>query len=231
MNPTWNAPVVWLGRSVLESAAAEVEPFDYALLATQPPQVEEAARQVVPLLGADGEVYAIAQGPVTINGFKAQGDAATVISGVPTTGRISSGGLIEREIELRGSLDGDQRARLLDIAYVMLSDSGGVQEEAPALGKPVLVMRETTERPEGIEAGTARLVGTDADRIVAAIARWRSAPLHASSSRASRASRSRSLRASRSCRTFAPASSPCFRPLNTRSRSNCSITRSRVSAV
>ncbi|ODT49985.1 flagellar basal body P-ring protein FlgI [Devosia sp. 63-57] len=54
---------------------------------------------VTPLLGADGEVYAIAQGPVLINGFKAQGDAATVISGVPTTGRISSGALIEREIE------------------------------------------------------------------------------------------------------------------------------------
>ncbi|MBI4920616.1 MAG: flagellar basal body P-ring protein FlgI [Devosia nanyangense] len=53
---------------------------------------------VTPLLGADGEVYAIAQGSVTINGFKAQGDAATVISGVPTTGRISAGGLIEREI-------------------------------------------------------------------------------------------------------------------------------------
>ncbi len=49
----------------------------------------------------------------------------------------------------------------------MLTDSGGVQEEAPALGKPVLVMRETTERPEGVEAGTAKLVGTDADRIVA----------------------------------------------------------------
>ena len=49
----------------------------------------------------------------------------------------------------------------------MLTDSGGVQEEAPALGKPVLVMRETTERPEGIAAGTARLVGTDADTIFA----------------------------------------------------------------
>jgi len=58
-------------------------------------------------------------------------------------------------------------ARLLDISTLMLTDSGGVQEEAPALGKPVLVMRETTERPEGIEAGTARLVGTDADCIVA----------------------------------------------------------------
>ena len=53
---------------------------------------------VTPLLGADGEVYAIAQGNVLINGFKAEGDAATVISGVPTTGRISSGALIEREI-------------------------------------------------------------------------------------------------------------------------------------
>jgi len=53
---------------------------------------------VTPLLGADGEVYAIAQGSVLINGFAAQGDAASVVSGVPTTGRISSGGLIEREI-------------------------------------------------------------------------------------------------------------------------------------
>jgi flagellar P-ring protein precursor FlgI len=56
---------------------------------------------VTPLLGADGEVYAIAQGPVAINGFKAQGDAATIISGVPTTGRIASGGLIEREIDFK----------------------------------------------------------------------------------------------------------------------------------
>jgi len=64
-------------------------------------------------------------------------------------------------------LDYPNFARLLDIAELMLTDSGGVQEEAPALGKPVLVMRETTERPEGVEAGTAKLVGTDADRIVA----------------------------------------------------------------
>ena len=64
-------------------------------------------------------------------------------------------------------LDYPHFARLLDISHLMLSDSGGVQEEAPALGKPVLVMRETTERPEGVEAGTALLVGTDPDRIVA----------------------------------------------------------------
>jgi len=56
---------------------------------------------VTPLLGADGEVYAIAQGPVLINGFKASGDGATIISGVPTTGRISNGALIERETNFK----------------------------------------------------------------------------------------------------------------------------------
>ena len=66
-------------------------------------------------------------------------------------------------------LDYPHFARLLGLAEIMLTDSGGVQEEAPALGKPVLVMRETTERPEGVVAGTARLVGTDEDRIVTEI--------------------------------------------------------------
>jgi len=56
--------------------------------------------------------------------------------------------------------------RLMSLAYIILSDSGGVQEEAPSLGKPVLVMRATTERPEGVEAGTCRLVGTDPATIV-----------------------------------------------------------------
>ena len=63
-------------------------------------------------------------------------------------------------------LDYPHFARLLDISHLMLTDSGGVQEEAPALGKPVLVMRDTTERPEGIAAGTAKLVGTDTATIV-----------------------------------------------------------------
>ncbi|MGB4610414.1 MAG: UDP-N-acetylglucosamine 2-epimerase (non-hydrolyzing) [Saccharofermentanales bacterium] len=54
---------------------------------------------------------------------------------------------------------------LLAAAYLILTDSGGIQEEAPSLGKPVLVMRDTTERPEGIEAGTLRLVGTDENTI------------------------------------------------------------------
>lgn len=55
---------------------------------------------------------------------------------------------------------------LMDKAYLILTDSGGVQEEAPSLGKPVLVMRETTERPEAIDAGTVRLVGTNTAKIV-----------------------------------------------------------------
>jgi len=54
--------------------------------------------------------------------------------------------------------------------HIILTDSGGIQEEAPSLGKPVLVMRDTTERPEAVEAGTVRLVGTDVDRIVGAVA-------------------------------------------------------------
>ena len=55
---------------------------------------------------------------------------------------------------------------LMSQSYLVLTDSGGIQEEAPALGKPVLVMREVTERPEGVWAGTVKLVGTDRDRIV-----------------------------------------------------------------
>ncbi|MEQ1639875.1 MAG: UDP-N-acetylglucosamine 2-epimerase (non-hydrolyzing) [Novosphingobium sp.] len=63
-------------------------------------------------------------------------------------------------------LDYPHFAHLIAISDIMLTDSGGVQEEAPALGKPVLVMRETTERPEGVAAGTAKLVGTETAVIV-----------------------------------------------------------------
>lgn len=60
---------------------------------------------------------------------------------------------------------------LLRRAHFLITDSGGIQEEAPSLGKPVLVMREKTERPEAVEAGTVKLVGTDEERIVAEAAR------------------------------------------------------------
>jgi len=60
---------------------------------------------------------------------------------------------------------------LMSRAHLILTDSGGIQEEAPSLGKPVLVMRDTTERPEAVTAGTVRLVGTDRARIVAEVSR------------------------------------------------------------
>ncbi|WP_047049150.1 non-hydrolyzing UDP-N-acetylglucosamine 2-epimerase [Vibrio mexicanus] len=58
---------------------------------------------------------------------------------------------------------------LMNQAYIILTDSGGIQEEAPSLGKPVLVMRDTTERPEAVDAGTVSLVGTDVNKIVSKI--------------------------------------------------------------
>ncbi|WP_348250219.1 UDP-N-acetylglucosamine 2-epimerase, partial [Salmonella enterica] len=60
---------------------------------------------------------------------------------------------------------------LMNHAWLILTDSGGIQEGAPSLGKPVLVMRETTVRPEAVTAGTVRLVGTDSRRIVGKIMR------------------------------------------------------------
>jgi UDP-N-acetylglucosamine 2-epimerase (non-hydrolysing) len=54
----------------------------------------------------------------------------------------------------------------MEKSAIVLTDSGGIQEEAPGLGKPVLVMRDTTERPEALSAGTVKLVGTDYDKIV-----------------------------------------------------------------
>lgn len=73
-------------------------------------------------------------------------------------------------VHLIDALDYRSFVWLLRRCDVVLTDSGGVQEEAPAFGKPVLVARETTERPEAVEAGCARLVGTDPERVVAALA-------------------------------------------------------------
>ena len=102
---------------------------------------------VTPLLGADGEVYAIAQGSVTINGFRADGDAATIVSGVPTTGRISSGGLIEREIgfvlgaqrELRLALKNPDLTTSRRIA-LSINDFIGVPCATPEDGSTVRVV-------------------------------------------------------------------------------------------
>ncbi len=74
-------------------------------------------------------------------------------------------------IELGEPLEYRQFVEEMNRAHLILTDSGGIQEEAPSLGKPVLVMRETTERPEGIDAGTVRLVGTDEEGIYRETAR------------------------------------------------------------
>lgn len=69
-------------------------------------------------------------------------------------------------IALINPLDYLDFVAMMEACEIVLTDSGGIQEEAPSIGKPVLVMRDTTERPEGVAAGTARLVGADADEIV-----------------------------------------------------------------
>ena len=74
-------------------------------------------------------------------------------------------------IRLLDPLDYRDFVMAMDACDLILTDSGGVQEEAPSLGKPVLVLREVTERPEASEAGVARLVGTDRERIVSEVSR------------------------------------------------------------
>ncbi|BCD62066.1 UDP-N-acetylglucosamine 2-epimerase (non-hydrolysing) [Nitratiruptor sp. YY08-26] len=69
-------------------------------------------------------------------------------------------------IHLIEPLSYEEFVYLMDRSYFIITDSGGIQEEAPSLGKPVLVMRETTERPEAVKAGTVKLVGTDKEKIV-----------------------------------------------------------------
>jgi UDP-N-acetylglucosamine 2-epimerase (non-hydrolysing) len=66
------------------------------------------------------------------------------------------------------AVDYEPFVQLMSKVYLILSDSGGIQEEAPSLGKPVLVLRNVTERPEGVAAGTLRVVGTETASIVAA---------------------------------------------------------------
>ncbi|MEK6744868.1 MAG: UDP-N-acetylglucosamine 2-epimerase (non-hydrolyzing) [Nitrospirota bacterium] len=90
--------------------------------------------------------------PVHLNP-NVQGPVRAILSGLPN-------------IRLIEPLDYSPFVFLMNSAYLILTDSGGIQEEAPSLGKPVLVMRDTTERPEGIQAGTVKLVGTNEATIV-----------------------------------------------------------------
>ncbi|MBN2191134.1 MAG: UDP-N-acetylglucosamine 2-epimerase (non-hydrolyzing) [Candidatus Aureabacteria bacterium] len=72
-------------------------------------------------------------------------------------------------IIVSGPVAYDEMLRLINSAYIIMTDSGGIQEEAPAFGKPVLVLREKTERPEGVFAGVAKLVGTNSSKIVRSV--------------------------------------------------------------
>ena len=91
-------------------------------------------------------------------------------------------------VRLLAPLDYMSFVACMQRAHILLTDSGGIQEEGPSLGKPVLVMRETSERPEAIAVGTARLTGTNPEAIVAAVssllddpacyARMTSRPIH-----------------------------------------------------
>ena len=90
----------------------------------------------------------------------------------PNVRRAVMGALSDvSNVHLIDALDYVPFVYLMQRAYLILTDSGGVQEEAPALGKPVLVMREVTERPEAVKAGVVRLVGTDEERIVRNVVR------------------------------------------------------------
>ena len=73
-------------------------------------------------------------------------------------------------VHLIAPLDYEPFVYLLKHSHIVLTDSGGIQEEAPSLGKPVLVMRDVTERPEAVEAGTVKLVGANHERVVANVA-------------------------------------------------------------
>lgn len=68
-------------------------------------------------------------------------------------------------VHLIDPLDYEPFANVMSRSYLIVTDSGGIQEEAPSLGKPVLVLRDTTERPEAVQAGTVRLIGTDKERV------------------------------------------------------------------
>lgn len=108
----------------------------------------EAIRELADQFGPSIEfVYPVHLSP------KVQEPAKRILAGVPN-------------VILCNPLDYESLVTVMKSCHLVLTDSGGLQEEAPGLGKPVLVLREETERPEGIEAGTVELVGTNRDRIV-----------------------------------------------------------------
>jgi UDP-N-acetylglucosamine 2-epimerase (non-hydrolysing) len=115
-------------------------------------QICEALRELALRFGDVHFVY-----PVHLNP-NVQRPVRTLLAGLPN-------------VHLVSPLDYEPFVYLLKHAHLVLTDSGGIQEEAPSLGKPVLVMRDVTERPEAVQAGTVELVGADKTRIIAGVAR------------------------------------------------------------
>jgi UDP-N-acetylglucosamine 2-epimerase (non-hydrolysing) len=81
-----------------------------------------------------------------------------------------------RNVLLVDPLDYKEFVKLLKLCYIIITDSGGIQEEAPSLKKPVLLMREVTERPEAVKAGAVKVVGTETERIISACCRLLDSP-------------------------------------------------------
>ena len=109
-------------------------------------EIFAALRRLAETFPEVGFVYPVHRNP------NVRGPAFEILGGLPN-------------LELCEPLDYRELVRRLERCRLVLTDSGGIQEEAPTFGKPVLVLRETTERPEGVEAGVARLVGADRERI------------------------------------------------------------------
>jgi UDP-N-acetylglucosamine 2-epimerase (non-hydrolysing) len=150
-NKPWRAPIVdRLLKSKVHGPESKVILVTAHRRESFGPGVERICRALARIVRANPDVEVIY--PVHLNPNVRK----------PVTKLLSG----QDRIHLIEPLEYLEFCRLMKASYLILTDSGGIQEEAPALGKPVLVLRDKTERPEAIEAGTARLVGTDPATVV-----------------------------------------------------------------
>jgi len=168
--------IVVTGNTVIDAlldalAILDADPARTAAMEQELPHTDPAKRLIL-VTGHrrenfDGGLERVARGLLRL---AARGDVEIVypVHLNPNVRQVADGVLgTHRSIHLIPPLDYLPFIHLMRRADIIITDSGGVQEEAPSLGKPVLVTRDTTERPEAVEAGTVELVGTDTDRLVA----------------------------------------------------------------
>ena len=175
-------------HEVLVTGNTAVDALLYAAAATVPPRERElasvlaAGRRLVVVTAHRRESWGdgmrrIASGLATLADAYPEVLFATVTHMNPSVRQVFEAGMAGRpNVFVTGPLRYAEFVRLLAGAEVVLTDSGGIQEEAPVLGVPVLVLRDRTERTEGLDAGAAELVGTDAGAIVAATHRVLNSP-------------------------------------------------------